>query len=408
MPHSQLINDLLDGELDSAGEAALFGKLANDSELRAEFVQQLAIRTAIQQDRATLVPPISLTGAVFAGLGFAAPFAGAAGAAVVTQSGGIMSTWLAKIGIPIMSALAAAGITYTVMQTGPANEPLTQAPSSGIAGQGATQAPAEVSGAIPAQTTPPAAAAPRVIERVTERIVERESAINQRLVAENQELRAQLADATAHHELTSREAEVAKDELTPIIPVDLTSTITVQRESQERVISTMGVEPIRPILHSPTFSFSMRGLNGQSAPISVPPQKGWYENVGIGMMYRLSPSSAVGLEIGAESFPMVFQGTRNQQVVQFELQPLATWAGISYRHVFPEIGTSDFSPFAQGLLGGTEFGPLGRASAGVLYAPAGPLSFMIGVEGSALAFNHQNRWFTASKYGLTYGVLVRL
>ncbi|MFM8770824.1 MAG: hypothetical protein ACKOE4_02190 [Candidatus Kapaibacterium sp.] len=407
MPHSQLINDLLDGELDSAGEAALFGKLANDSELRAEFVQQLAIRTAIQQDRATLVPPISLTNAVFAGLGFAAPFAGAAGAGAIAQSGGMMSTWLAKIGIPIMSALAAAGITYTVMQTSSADETAGQAPSSGYASQGAQQAPPEPSVAAPVQITTPTAT-PRVIERVTERIVERPSPINERLVAENKELRAQLADAAVQREQTSLQTQSAKDELIPIVPVDLTSTITVQRETQERVIGTMGIEPISPMIHSPSFSLSMRGLNGQSAPLSVPAQTGWYENVGIGMMYRLSPSSAVGLEVGAESFPMVFQGTRNQQVVQFELQPLTTWAGISYRHVFPEIGTSGFSPFAQGLIGGTEFGPLGRASAGVLYAPAGPLSFMIGVEGTALAFNHQNRWFTASKYGLTYGVLVRL
>lgn len=404
MPHSQLINDFLDGELDSAREAALFGKLANDSELRAEFVQQLAIRTAIQQDRATLVPPISLTNAVFAGLGFAAPFAGAG---ALTQTGGMMSTWLAKIGIPIMSALAAAGITYTVMQTVPVDEAPGQAPTSGYTSQGAQQTPPDAGTVTPAQTTDPAAA-PRVIERVTERIVERPSPINERLVAENNELRARLADVAAQREQAPLQTQAAIDEVIPIVPVDLTSTITVQRESQERVIGTMGVEPISPIYHTPSFSLSMRGLNGQSAPFSVPAQTGWYENVGIGMMYRLSPTSAVGLEVGAESFPMVFQGTRNQQVVQFELQPLATWAGISYRHVFPEIGTSGFSPFAQGLIGGTEFGPLGRASAGVLYAPAGPLSFMIGVEGTALAFNHQNRWFTASKYGLTYGVLVRL
>ncbi|MBU3678194.1 MAG: hypothetical protein FGM32_01115 [Candidatus Kapabacteria bacterium] len=407
MPHSQLINDLLDGELDSAGEAALFGKLANDSELRAEFVQQLAIRTAIQQDRATLVPPISLTSAVFAGLGFAAPFAGVAGAGAVAQSGGMMSTWLAKIGIPILSALAAAGVTYTVMQTDQADVVGGQAPSSGYASQAAQQTPPEAGVAVSAETPAPAAS-PRVIERVTERIVERPSPINDRLVAENQDLRARLADATVQREQTPRNADITDDELIPIAPVDLNTTISVKRESQERVIGTMGVEPISPMFHTPSFSLSVRGLNGQSAPLSVPAQTGWYENVGIGMMYRLSPSSAVGLEVGAESFPMVFQGTRNQQVVQFELQPLATWAGISYRHVFPEIGTSGFSPFAQGLLGGTEFGPLGRASAGVLYAPAGPLSFMIGVEGTALAFNHQNRWFTASKYGLTYGVLVRL
>jgi hypothetical protein len=408
MPHSQLINDLLDGELDSAGEAALFGMLANDSDLRADFMQQLAIKTALQQDRATLVPPISLTGAVFTGLGFAAPFAGAAGASALSQSGGIMSTWLAKIGVPIMAALAAAGITYTAMQSNGATESVP--PDAGTFSQGTgSSAATDVRdrSAVEAETATPSTGSPRVVERIVERIVERPSAVNEQLLQENQALRRQLATASAQAEVVASD-DVPSQVPAPVIPVQLTSTIEVKRSEDDRVIRPMEMRPESPLFQTPAFSLSMRGLNGQSAALSVPAQTGWYQNFGIGMMYRINPSSAIGLEVGAESFPMSFEGTRNQQVVRFELQPLATWAGLTYRHVFPQIGKSGFTPFLQGLVGGTEFGPLGRGSAGLLYSPAGPLSFMLGVEGAALAFNHQSRWFTSTKYCFTYGVLVRL
>jgi len=407
MSHSKLINDLLDGELDSAGEAALFGKLANDSDLRADFMQQLAIKTALQQDRATLVPPISLTGAVFTGLGFAAPFAGATAAGSLSQSGGFMSTMLAKIGVPIMAALAAAGITYTAMRGDGVSEPALGVGSSSLsAGSSGATAP-QVAGVVGAQTVPTPAQSTRVVERVVERIVERPSAVNEQLLRENENLRRQLAEVSTQAEVDASSSALAEAPA-PIIPVQLTSTIEIKRTGEERAIRPMEMRPESPLFQTPAFSLSMRGLNGQATALSVPAQTGWYQNFGIGMMYRINPSSAIGLEVGAESFPMSFEGTRNQQVVRFELQPLATWAGLSYRHVFPQIGTSGFSPFVQGLVGGTEFGPLGRGSAGLLYSPAGPLSFMLGVEGAALAFNHQNRWFASTKYGFTYGVLVRL
>ena len=76
------ILELLDGELDPMVEPTLFAELASNTDLRTEFKQQLAIRTAVQEDRMALLPPAALTSAVFAGLGFAAPIAGAAAGAV--------------------------------------------------------------------------------------------------------------------------------------------------------------------------------------------------------------------------------------------------------------------------------------------------------------------------------------
>lgn len=417
MQHEQLINDLLDGELDSTGEAALFGQLANDSELRSEFMQQLMIRNAVQDDRATLVPPVPLTSAVFAGLGFAAPIAGAAaGAAALTHSGGFMTTWLAKLGIPLMAALASAGITFAVMNNGDgasssqgggsvsAASQQTSASGQSPSDESADQSLASGSSQNKRSQEP---AAEKVVERVVERIVERVSPADAVLMSENENLRRQVAELQAGN--GSRQAERSSaEEPIPVVPSAFTTTLDIRRTESDRVLLAERLTPINDAVHVPAFSLNVRGLSGQSGALAVTPQTGWYDNLSLAMLYRMTPSDAVGVEVGSESFPMVFSGIRNQQEVRFEIQPLVTWAGLSYRHVFPEIGTSGFSPFAQALVGGTQFGPIGRGSVGVMYSPVGPLSFMLGIEGSALGFTHQNQWFTSSKYGFTYGVAVRL
>lgn len=415
MQHEQLINDLLDGELDSTGEATLFGQLANDSELRSEFMQQLMIRNAVQNDRATLVPPVPLTSAVFAGLGFATPIAGAAaGAAALTHSGGFMTTWLAKLGIPLMAAIASAGITLAVMNnaegTGGGGGSVSEmSQQSSASEQPPSSESAHQSMAVPKpwNDNSQEPVAERVAERVVERIVERVSPVDAMLMSENESLRRQVAELQAGNASLQAERSSA-EKMTPVVPSAFTSTLDIRRIENDRVLLAEQLTPISAPMHVPAFTLNVRGLSGQSGALAVTPQTGWYDNLSLAMLYRMTPTDAVGVEIGSESFPMVFSGVRNQQEVRFEIQPLVTWAGLSYRHVFPEIGTSGFSPFAQALVGGTQFGPIGRGSVGVMYSPVGPLSFMLGIEGSALGFTHQNQWFTSSKYGFTYGVAVRL
>ena len=103
------INQLLDGELDAMHEAALYGELAVNEELRTELREQIAVKSAVKDDRMALVPPASLTNSVFSGLGFTAPLAGAAAG---SAGGSLLLQWLMRLGLPILSAIAAAGISF--------------------------------------------------------------------------------------------------------------------------------------------------------------------------------------------------------------------------------------------------------------------------------------------------------
>jgi len=386
-PHQDWIHNLLDGELDSMNESALFGEFAVNADLRTEFKQQLAIRSAVHQDRVGLVPPSALTNTLFGGLGFAAPLAGAAAGAV---SGGLLIQWLTRLGLPLLSTIAAAGITFGLtqnsgQQTATEQQPLTN-PITGVTTSSASSITND-----------------REVERLRREVWS--------LRAERKRLNALLAETPVTAPDPQPESESAQYEMPSVSTsnIALTNSIALTHSMEPRMLQVLGLEPV--VLRStlfPSFLVQVRGVSGSPlSDVNVPAQTSWYDNMSIGLLYQLSHRDAVGMEFGNESYAMSFEGERDGQIVRYEQQPSSMWAGITYRHTLNTIGKTAFAPFGQILLGGTKFGPLGRVSAGITYAPSGPLSFIFGVEGSTMAYQFQDTWFGSSKIGLTYGVAVR-
>ncbi len=401
--HSDHIQQLLDGELEAMHESQLFGELAVNADLRAELKQQLAIRAAVQHDRVGLVPPVTLTNSVFSGLGFAAPLAGAAAGAA---GGSLLLQWFSRIGLPILSTLAAAGITFGVMQSD--NRAVTGPDQAGAP----STVPAEDTQSVP-PTPPPAPTAAATSNDASNAELARLRARNADLVRAVAALRAErdaLASA-AETEPTpeSTPATTARMDEPPIQQVSVTNALALTYSQEPRMLQSTALTPIpNRFLTYPSFLVQVRGMSGSSlTDVSAPAQTSWYDNVGAALLYQLSERHAVGLEFGNEAFAMSFEGTRNGQTILYEQQPLSMWAGITYRHTFPSFGASGFAPFGQALIGGSKFGPLGRLTAGITYAPAGPLSFIFGLEGSTMAYQFQDSWYATSKIGLTYGVAVR-
>jgi hypothetical protein len=403
--YNERIHQLLDGELDSPGEAVLFGELAENSDLRSEFMQLLAIRTAVQQDRAGLVPPIALTNSVFTGLGITAPLAGAAAGAA---GGAVATSWLTKALLPLTAALAAAGLTYGLMSS----EQRVANSEQRVANSEQRVASSEQRVANSEQRT---ASSEQRTASSEQRVASSENMELRRLRAEVSRLSEALALAAMTEAEEPAQIQVQDVQVEPAeVPVsttaiDLTHTITLARDTDPRVLMPMKEAPIVPEYQDyPSFLVQFRGLASSGlTQVSVAPQTSLMENANLAMMYQLSPQHLIGVEVGNESFPMTFEGMRSGQLIRYEQQPISTWAGITYRHSFAPIGNSAFTPFAQGLLGGSQFGPLGRLTGGILYSPAGPLSFMLGVEGTSMAYTFQDQWFTSSKLGLTYGMAIR-
>lgn len=420
MSPSEMIQELLDGELDPHNESALFGELAVNVDLRTEFKQQLAIRHSVQNDRMALIPPAHLTNAVFSNLGFAAPLAGAA---TGVAGGGLLLQWLSRFGLPLMSAAAAVGITTAAMST------LESSPdAAATAGESPTMASTSTTNTPPLEESK--------VDNSTHQSVESaspEEAAIASLSRDNARLRAQLRDlkeserslpasdrrASTPQEMaitteTPRVIDQAATEVPAQVPVmttlarvETTSIISTRDDLAPFEVQKMDIAP-QPWEQFPSFIVQVRGVAAQGlTEVSVQPQTTWYDDASVALLYQLSDRHTFGLEVGNESFPQVFEGMRNGRVIRYEQQPTAQWAGLVYRYSLPAIADR-FVPFVQGFAGGSTFGPLGRVAGGIQYSPAGPLTFLVGLEGSLLGYQFQNTWFTSSKLGFTYGVAVRL
>lgn len=401
--HSDLIQHLLDGELDSMYDQTLFSELAANSDLRSELKQQLALRNEVANDRMALIPPASLTGAVFTGLGMSAPMMGAAAGA----AGGFMASMIARVGVPVISAALATGITWGVLQSTSASSPTPVVQTS-------TQHVNNAAIAAPVQH-----AAPR--ERVSVRRDDGEprytKAEYERLFGAPQPVVAQRTTPPSTVPPSSTKVEQSETPVpvptmrsSDVSSVRVSNAIDLSRSDEPRALQASQIQNTIAAWDAyPAFSLQARGFAlVPTVQTSADAQTEWYQNLGLAFMYQLSDHHSFGLEFGSEVFPQVFEGTRsNGQVVRYEQQPSSMWATAVYRYSFDGIGATAFRPFMQGSLGGTKYGPLGRAIVGMQYAPLGPLTFVLGIEGSTMGYQYQNSWFTSSKIGLTYGMAVR-
>ena len=410
------IDQLLDGELDQMHESGLYAELSVNADLRQELREHLALKSAVKDDRMALVPPAMLTNSVFSGLGFAAPFAGAAATTVGTS---VVWHWLTRLGIPLLSAITAAGVSWGVASGNFAD---FVASSGAVVSNSQQQQPTATEQQAVAGNEQPQQQQPTATDIELR-------ATNNELRATNNELRATIGRLEREHDLALSNrgtVELSTVEPTTVAPepsnrgtmepttmtssLMLNNTITLQRDDTPEAIrlTQYAVQP--PIRSFKGLTAQVRGMSlAPTVDISstVNEQSEWYSNLGLAFMYQMNARSSLGFEVGNESYPMVFQGDRNGQIIQYEQFPSTLWAGVTYRYTFGQFGEFPMAPYVQGLVGGSRFGPMGRAQIGLQYAPSGPLMFLLGFEGSAMTYSFQNTNYISPKFGLTYGMAIR-
>lgn len=390
------INQLLDGELDQMLESGLYAELSVNPDLRSELRNQLAVRLAVQHDRMALIPPAHLTNSVFTHLGFAAPLAGAAAGAA---GGSLLLSWLTKLGLPVLSALAATGITYvatTNTSTVALDNHTAQISSAAIPRSDEQQMPG-------AEKSPFVQPEQAELRRLRGRIAS--------LANENDALKAELANANSNVEETQPQPAIEQLVEAPEPPlrnVNVRNEFALSWNQDQRMIRQTGFQSVSDLTSYPAPSVQIRGYALRPVTESaVPEESDWYNNIGVAFFYSLNKSHMLGLEFGNETFPLVYRGVENNQLKQWDQSSLLLWAGVSYRYTFGGFRSLPIAPFTQFLGGGTKLGPLGRAIVGFEYTPAGPFSFILGAEAAVLAYRFDSQWYASPKYGLTYGMTIR-
>lgn len=426
MSYSKLIHDYLDGELNGSEQDMLFSELSANSEVRTEFNQQMKLHLIAQNDMATITPPVSTTNAIFSQLGFSIP-TGDFRATVSTptepsKTAAYAAIWsfFKRYSPNLFTAIVAAGLTgiilfFLLKHNG---QPIIINPSTNSLTERTIQT--EPAFAVDGTTTPVNGSINQ--QQIASIISRSMDEYYRKLQAENAELYRSLAMLTQQQRNnTSDYTSVERDG-------SMTDNLTTFYNSGSlRLIEPPNtiIESNKPIVTNNTqqlaqsimplksdnsrFGIEFRGV-ANSSPVKVnvdPKSNPWFKNVSLGLNYQLSDYHALGVEVGQESFPQVFQNTIDGQKLTQYQNPNLVWYGGTYKLSLKDmIVPNVLYPFVQVFGGATSVGPLGRVQAGFQFKPADKVTFTIGGEAAMLLYNVQGNVYNTNKYGVTYGVSI--
>ncbi len=368
---SQMLHAYLDGELEGAHQDALFGRLSQDSGLRAEMQDLLAIRKAIQHDTVAFTPPAVATSAVFTTLGFSIPATLNAGTAA-SMAG---RAWFAA-GSTLLALLTTVMLSMLFPRIEAESMPAAT-PVQPTAVEQGTQAQAPPPTATPTEhrhARKPAATVPVMAVMLPGIDAAAEPRFEEIATPQPQTAYLDAFDRPVERDLRGIRA--------PFIPYNRFLTVE----------------------NLPFTLYVRRSTLSADPTVSIPSRKNASLDMNLGALYEIGKHHAVGIEFGYESFAQSFNGTLGRTIVRYEQQPSAYCLMAMYQLTGPETLPYTY-PFVRMQAGAAlQLGPLARGTVGVAFKPFERVSLVVGLEGSMLAYRFQGNWFDTKKLGATYGL----
>jgi hypothetical protein len=418
-----LLQDFLYHSLDAESTEALFAELAQNAALQESLRTQMLLRAAGSRAQQHYAPPQASTDAIFAKLGLgqtavaAAPAASSLTSVAATSSpavGFVMPFW-GYIAGSLASAICAS--LLTIWWFGSSG-------GVGVSGFASSvgRSPRFSSSFGGGQEFAFATAHQSQYDTVRERIIIREI-IREPLRGQQTLEQLSLAQmfgqwrntfpSSEHNDVTNPTATTNLSNSVQNIP---SGNLAAQEPNDKHTDSqhfanTSQAHPTEERQqteeqHLIGIQAEVRGLLSTSLPRTELPSgsSSPFKNSAASIRYAIDRNHSVGIEFGAEEYFQQYLNVVEGSLYRVSQNPLLTWAGIAYR--FNALPESTFSPFGQITLGATRMGWLGRLMLGLTYAPESRVRFMLGAEGSALLYNHQNLWYASPKVGITYGVSI--
>lgn len=133
-------------------------------------------------------------------------------------------------------------------------------------------------------------------------------------------------------------------------------------------------------------------------------------NQALGVSIPIDGRQRIGLEVANESFRQVFRGTVDDRSVTYTQTPTLFWLGATYTvRPFDTFLLPGLQPVAEVMVGSVfDQGPITQGTLGLVYRPVGPIAVTAGINGSAMFYRHASNWYTSTKWGLTYGLMIDL
>lgn len=391
----------MDGELELSDEQRLFDSLAQTPELRTEMKDILSIRNAVHRD--VLFPSPAAETGILAAAGFAGAAGTAATSATVAAAG--TSGWLASFA-PILYTLAGSVVggvvVYMLMLGNPQR-------TSNWASTERSVTTGNVTAGAPISPEPAIAATVRV-----DTVFVRTNASARAMASRRSETTTPESVSNNVRPSTTEPESTLNTTIEPTPRHDMTSLPSLT-STQQTTLGTDAAVPAAYLTAAATqqlpVSLRLRSLASGIPSSETPPtdlQNALLPNAAFALTMPLGTEHRIGIEMGSESFRQSFNGMLADRPVEYYQVPVLFWMGANYQYSPTEFSILEgLRPFAE-ITAGMAFaqGPLARGSIGLQYQPSGPIRFSIGIDGAALMYQFQNRWFNSTKWGITYGISI--
>ena len=459
MTQSELILEYLDGSLDPAVEQELFEMLAGHPELRTTLRGYVQIGEAVRGDREAFTPPVATEAALMRRLGF-----GVAPSPGVARKGGWFAGLLRSRPFGLASAFiigvlltagalrlvpgeaSSSAIATRLLMTGNdrdqaslmlsrqgaedlASALLDTSGSSAVSSIGVVGGPETAAAASPRKASPSIANAPDhrspsvlrsasipVARRFGGGVVNRRNgsrrgaeAISSSSSAANRPALASMDDTASS--TTPRMSETLVMTVVPRASSFMIESPTARRASSPSYRRLDGINLVEVDLSMASDRGGIvvelrRGFAGDLVDVDARvPSASPLEESALGGYHHLSPSLAIGAEVGLERYAQrlpVSQG----DTIAIEQRPLYLWGGGAMRYYPGEM--IGLLPYLQGGIGFSSAGPIVRGRLGLPREIACGLRMGIGLESSTLFYNAAGRGQISGRWGGFGGLEVTL
>lgn len=421
MDYSELIHNFIDGEIGAPEEENLFSALADNPTLRTELKNFIDFEKAAKSDIAAYIPPVESTSGIFSTLGVSqvAGVGASVGAAVSsgfwTRYGLLLFTNLATLlftgalGYFIFTSFN--GTNSGIFQDHPNKSTLTK----NFNNNSNTQFPvvtnsnsdnkSSIKSKIRYSQSRKELNKPSYITKKGEEIKPQ----GKQSVNPPEEISSSNSNISLNEEsFTSKDIENSKFNLIKQNPNSINSDDVEQDDFLPKESIKYNEYPVFfNFLEKNNISLLVSGVESWSLPAATVEKSTnpFLRNSNIVLLYNLNPKLSLGLDLRQEFFFQSYKGfDKEQKELLYEQNTNYIAFGIIGKYNIFE--TKYFKPFGQIYLGGNKAGQIGRAMLGVEITPGKDYGFVLGLEGSALRYYHENNNFYSKKLGAYYGVVL--
>ena len=394
MSYSDSMLDFINGCLEPGKESELFYALSSDEELRLELKQVLAMKSAIQDNRSYFEPPAKSTEKIFSKIGL--PLVGLSSLPKPPKTEVIPSTqsFFQNYSQGLWFGLAASittGILVFLLLT----------PYLSFLGGHKNEI------AVNKHDKPETVKMSEFLG--TSRISGIEKIVTKYVYIKNQPI------VSANNDVV----EYSENRIIENKPYDIRQFDNFKKPFFEKSVK---VKPANPDIfidkdislfnemdlskkESQDFSIELKNTQDwmMPSPTISPSKYQMFNNISLGIKYKLSDLFTIGAEIRRENFFLRFHAFNDNGGNTFEIQPnFTTYCG-DIRFATWKI--DNLNTYLQVSLGFNNVGFVHRETAGIIWIPNQYISLIFGAELSNMMYNKENILYNSRKITFNYGLI---